>query len=171
GGDEGDSFPEHQGADLAGTRTEGHADADFSSAAGDRIRGHAAYANAGEQHGEEPQNGIDRGAEFTNAFISSRFDCRVCTSKNSRRLKRSMPWARRGSMPDGSVPGTRGTLPPSKGRMTTLGGVLLYAGLIGAAAGLFSLLKPLRIAGIRSRRRGLIVFGATFLVFAAGGYP
>jgi len=54
--------------------------------------------------------------------------------------------------------------------MTTLGGFLLYAGLIGAAAGLLSLVKPLRIVGIRSRRRGLLVFGMAFLVFAAGVY-
>jgi hypothetical protein len=52
--------------------------------------------------------------------------------------------------------------------MNVLGGLLLYVGLIGAAAGLVCLIKPLRIVGIRSRRRGLAVFGMAVLLCTAG---
>jgi hypothetical protein len=51
-----------------------------------------------------------------------------------------------------------------------LGGLLLYAGPIGAAVGALSVLMPLRVFRIRSRRRALQVFGVGFLVFAAGVY-
>ena len=54
--------------------------------------------------------------------------------------------------------------------MTLFGGFLLYLGLIGAAAGAASLLKPLRFLGIRTRKRGLLVLGLGFLAFATGVY-
>lgn len=52
--------------------------------------------------------------------------------------------------------------------MTVFAGVLLYLGVIGAAAGIFSLLKPLRFLGIRTRLRGLLALGPGFLTFAFG---
>jgi hypothetical protein len=54
--------------------------------------------------------------------------------------------------------------------MILFGGVLIYLSLIGAAAGLFSVLKPLRFLGIRSRKKGLLVLGLGFLGFLAGVY-
>jgi hypothetical protein len=54
--------------------------------------------------------------------------------------------------------------------MTIFGGVLIYLGLVGAAIGLASLLKPLRIVGIRTRKEGLLVLGLGLLAFAAGVY-
>ncbi len=54
--------------------------------------------------------------------------------------------------------------------MTLFGGFLLYLGLMGAAAGAVSLLKPLRFLGIRTRKGGLAVLGLGFLAFAAGVY-
>jgi hypothetical protein len=54
--------------------------------------------------------------------------------------------------------------------MILFGGVLIYLSLIGAAAGLVSILKPLRFLGIRSRKKGLLVLGLGFLGFLAGVY-
>ena len=54
--------------------------------------------------------------------------------------------------------------------MTTFGGVLIYLSLISMAAGIASLLKPLRLVGIRTRMRGLLVAGLGLLAFAAGVY-
>ncbi len=54
--------------------------------------------------------------------------------------------------------------------MTLFGGLLLYLGLIGAAAGAVSLLKPLRFVGIRTHKRGLLVLGLGCLAFTTGVY-
>src|ERR1035438_2919098 len=54
--------------------------------------------------------------------------------------------------------------------MTLIGGAILYLALFGAAAGVVSLLIPLRFLGIRTRKRGLILFGLGLLAFAAGVY-
>jgi hypothetical protein len=54
--------------------------------------------------------------------------------------------------------------------MTLSGGFLLYLGLMGAAAGAVSLLKPLRFLGIRTRKRGLAVLGLGLLAFIVGVY-
>lgn len=54
--------------------------------------------------------------------------------------------------------------------MTILGGVLIYLALFGAAAGLASLLKPVRFLGIRTRKRGLLVVGLGLLAFTAAVY-
>jgi hypothetical protein len=54
--------------------------------------------------------------------------------------------------------------------MTIFGGVLIYLSLIGAAAGVASLLKPLRFLGIRTRKKGLLVLGLGLLGFTAGVY-
>jgi len=54
--------------------------------------------------------------------------------------------------------------------VTILGCMLLYLGLIGAAAGVISLLKPLRLLGIRTRKRGLPVVGLGLAVFIVGVY-
>lgn len=54
--------------------------------------------------------------------------------------------------------------------MTILGGLLLYLGLIGAFAGLLSVVIPIRFLGIRTRKRGLVVFGLALLIFVAGVY-
>jgi hypothetical protein len=52
--------------------------------------------------------------------------------------------------------------------MILFGGVLLYLSLLGVAAGVVSLAKPLRFLGICTRKRGLAVLGAGFLAFVAG---
>jgi hypothetical protein len=52
--------------------------------------------------------------------------------------------------------------------MTIFGGILLYLSLAGAAAGVVSLLLPLRFLGIRTRKKGLLVLGVSFLVFITG---
>jgi hypothetical protein len=52
--------------------------------------------------------------------------------------------------------------------MTLFGGFLIYLGLIGAAAGVISLVKPLRFLRIRSRRRGALIAGLGLLAFVAG---
>lgn len=54
--------------------------------------------------------------------------------------------------------------------MTIFGGVLLYLSLIGAFAGVASLLKPLQFLGIRTRKKGLLVLGLGLLGFIAGVY-
>lgn len=54
--------------------------------------------------------------------------------------------------------------------MTFLGGLLLYAGLLVAAAGVASLLKPIRFLGIRTRRRVALVLALAFALFTAGVY-
>jgi hypothetical protein len=54
--------------------------------------------------------------------------------------------------------------------MTLLGGAILYLALLGAMAGVVSLVKPLRFLGIRTRKRGLLVLGLACLVFTAGVY-
>lgn len=54
--------------------------------------------------------------------------------------------------------------------MTILGGVLEYLGLLGAFAGIASLLKPFRFLGICTRMRGLLVVGLGVLAFAAGAF-
>jgi hypothetical protein len=54
--------------------------------------------------------------------------------------------------------------------MTLFGGTVLYLALLGMAAGVASLVKPLRFLGIRTRKRGLIVFGLGLLAFTAGVY-
>jgi hypothetical protein len=54
--------------------------------------------------------------------------------------------------------------------MTMFGGVLLYLGLISAAAGVASLLKPFRFLGIGTRKRGLVVLGLGLLAFTTGVY-
>ena len=54
--------------------------------------------------------------------------------------------------------------------MTLFGGALIYLALFGAAAGVASLLKPLRFIGIRSRKRALCVLGLGLLAFTAGVY-
>jgi hypothetical protein len=46
----------------------------------------------------------------------------------------------------------------------------LYLGLMSAAAGVLSLLFPLRFLGIRTRKRGLLALGLGFLLFVAGVY-
>jgi len=52
--------------------------------------------------------------------------------------------------------------------MTIFGGALIYLGLIGAAIGVVSLLKPLRFLGIRTRMRGLLILGLGFLALMTG---
>jgi hypothetical protein len=54
--------------------------------------------------------------------------------------------------------------------VTLFGGAIIYLALFGAAAGVASLLKPLRFIGIRSRKRGLCVLGLGLLAFMAGVY-
>jgi hypothetical protein len=54
--------------------------------------------------------------------------------------------------------------------VTLVGGVVLYLALLGMAAGVVSLVKPLGSVGIRSRKRGLIVFGLGLLAFTVGVY-
>lgn len=54
--------------------------------------------------------------------------------------------------------------------MTIFGGLLLYLSLIGAVAGVASLLKPLGFLGIGTRKRGLLVLGLGLLTFTAGVY-
>ena len=54
--------------------------------------------------------------------------------------------------------------------MTLFGGLVLYLALLGMAAGVISLVIPLRFLGIRTRKRGLIVFGIGLLAFTAGVY-
>lgn len=46
--------------------------------------------------------------------------------------------------------------------------VLVYAGLIGMAAGALSVLKPLRFLGIRSRGLGAVVFALAWAIAAVG---
>src|ERR1035438_8629191 len=41
--------------------------------------------------------------------------------------------------------------------VTIFGGVILYLALLGALAGVVSLVKPLRFLGIRTRKRGALV--------------
>jgi hypothetical protein len=48
--------------------------------------------------------------------------------------------------------------------------LLLYLGWMSAAAGVFSLLKPLRLLGIRSRKMGLLALGLGLLLLVAGVY-
>ena len=54
--------------------------------------------------------------------------------------------------------------------VTLFGGAILYLALFGAAAGVASLVKPLRFLGVRTRKRGLIVFGLGLLAFTVGVY-
>jgi len=54
--------------------------------------------------------------------------------------------------------------------MDTLGGVLLYLGLIVAALGAICVIYPLRRIGIRKRKTGLLVVLAAFCAFAGGVY-
>jgi hypothetical protein len=54
--------------------------------------------------------------------------------------------------------------------VTFLGGLLLYAGLLAAAAGVASLLKPIRFLGIRTRHRAALVLASAFALFTAGVY-
>src|ERR1035441_4955584 len=54
--------------------------------------------------------------------------------------------------------------------VTLIGGAILYLALFGAATGAVSLVIPLRFLGIRTRKRGLIVFGLGLLAFTAGVY-
>jgi len=54
--------------------------------------------------------------------------------------------------------------------MTIFGGVVIYLSLIGVATGIASLLKPVRLIGIRTRMRGLLVAGLGLLSFTAGVY-
>src|ERR1035438_2966568 len=54
--------------------------------------------------------------------------------------------------------------------MTLFGGTVLYLALLGMAAGVASLVKPLWFLGIRTQKRGLIVFGLGLLAFTAGVY-
>jgi hypothetical protein len=54
--------------------------------------------------------------------------------------------------------------------MTLFGGAILYLALLGAAASVASLVKPLRFLGIHTRKRGLIILGLSFLAFVAGVY-
>jgi hypothetical protein len=54
--------------------------------------------------------------------------------------------------------------------MTILGGLLLYLGLMSAAAGVLSLPIPLRFLGIRTRKRGLLVLALGIAALVAGVY-
>src|ERR1019366_10151400 len=54
--------------------------------------------------------------------------------------------------------------------VTLIGGAILYLALLGMAAGVVSLVIPLRFLGIRARKRGLIVFGLGLLAFTVGVY-
>lgn len=54
--------------------------------------------------------------------------------------------------------------------MTILGAVLIYLALFGAAAGLVSLLKPVRFLGIRTRKGGLLVLVLGLSAFTATVY-
>jgi hypothetical protein len=54
--------------------------------------------------------------------------------------------------------------------MDTLGGILLYSGLICAALGFASLIYPLRFLGIRTRKRGCIALLLGLLAFTTGVY-
>jgi hypothetical protein len=52
--------------------------------------------------------------------------------------------------------------------MDALGGVLLYLGLISAAAGAASLVRPLRFIGIRTRKKAFVALVLGFLGFTVG---
>jgi hypothetical protein len=54
--------------------------------------------------------------------------------------------------------------------MTLFGGAILYLALLGMAAGVASLVKPLRFLGIRTRKRGAAVLGLSLVAFVAGVY-
>jgi hypothetical protein len=54
--------------------------------------------------------------------------------------------------------------------MTIFGGALIYLGLICAAAGAASLVKPIRFLGIRTRAKGLLLLGLGLLAAAVGVY-
>src|ERR1019366_9644762 len=68
---------------------------------------------------------------------------------------------------------SRGVLPwwrAERQMVTLIGGAILYLALLGMAAGVVSLVIPLRFLGIRARKRGLIVFGLGLLAFTVGVY-
>src|ERR1035438_8348124 len=54
--------------------------------------------------------------------------------------------------------------------VTLIGGAILYLALLGAMAGVVSLVKPLRFLGIRTRKRGALVLVLSLLAFTAGVY-
>ena len=54
--------------------------------------------------------------------------------------------------------------------MTLFGGAILYLALLGAIAGVVSLVKPLRFLGIRTRKRGALVLLLGLVAFAVGVY-
>ena len=54
--------------------------------------------------------------------------------------------------------------------VTLIGGAILYLALLGAMAGVVSLVKPLRFLGIRTRKRGALVLLLSLLAFTAGVY-
>jgi hypothetical protein len=54
--------------------------------------------------------------------------------------------------------------------VTLIGGAILYLALLGAMAGVVSLVKPLRFLGIRTRRRGALVVLLGLVAFTVGVY-
>jgi hypothetical protein len=54
--------------------------------------------------------------------------------------------------------------------VTLFGGAILYLALLGAIAGVVSLVKPLRFLGIRTRKRGALVLLLGLVAFAVGVY-
>src|SRR5450755_3978943 len=54
--------------------------------------------------------------------------------------------------------------------VTLIGGAILYLALLGMAAGVVSLVKPLRFVGIRTRKRGALVLLLGLLAFTVGVY-
>src|ERR1022692_4977182 len=54
--------------------------------------------------------------------------------------------------------------------MTIFGGAILYLALLGAMAGVGSLVKPLRFLGIRTRKRGALVLLLGLVAFTVGVY-
>jgi hypothetical protein len=54
--------------------------------------------------------------------------------------------------------------------MTIFGGAILYLALLGAMAGVVSLVKPLRFLGIRTRKRGALVLLLGLVAFTVGVY-
>src|ERR1035438_5603972 len=54
--------------------------------------------------------------------------------------------------------------------VTLIGGAILYLALLGAMAGVGSLVKPLRFLGTRTRTRAALVLLLSLLAFTAGVY-